>query len=279
MKYNIGVIGYGFVGKAVCEGFKGQNIKWFDPYKKGSSTFEEVILDSEFIFLCLPTPFDSKDFSIDISYIDKTVDEIKKYDVKDKIVIIKSTVVPGTTQDYSDKNTSINFVMNPEFLTEKNYLDDFKNTKRIIIGNDSKEVFERMYKFYRTFFKETPILNTTLSEAEIIKYESNVMLASKVALANIFYDICQKNNADYDVVKEGVSLDPRIGSSHIDVTEERGFGGKCFYKDLGSIIGDSKKNDVDCKVLQEIHDYNLRIRKIHDWEDIPGACDKSKEYE
>ena len=107
--------------------------------------------------------------------------------------------------------------------------------------------------------------------AEIVKYQSNVMLASKVALANVFYDLCKAENVNYDDVKKAVALDKRIGSSHLDVTTERGFGGKCFPKDLGAIIGCCKELGVDCKLLEEIHAYNLRIRKVRDWHEIAGA--------
>ncbi|NLB55162.1 MAG: hypothetical protein GX811_05255 [Lentisphaerae bacterium] len=107
--------------------------------------------------------------------------------------------------------------------------------------------------------------------AEIVKYQSNVMLAAKVALANVFYDLCAALEVEYDDVKKAVAMDSRIGSSHMDITTERGFGGKCFPKDLGAVTGKCRELKIDCGLLEEIHSYNLRIRRNRDWREIAGA--------
>jgi len=119
----------------------------------------------------------------------------------------------------------------------------------------------------------------SVTEAEIVKYQANITLATRVAVANVFYDICEAMGENYENVQVGVSLDPRITASHLTVTEERGFGGKCFTKDLGAIIGQANDLGVDTQLLEEVYHYNDRIRKVKDWKDIPGATVGGKGYD
>jgi UDPglucose 6-dehydrogenase len=127
-------------------------------------------------------------------------------------------------------------------------------------------------------FNGTKIVQMSPTAAEIVKYQCNVMLATRVAVANVFYDICQELEVSYGDVKKGVELDSRIGPSHISVTSERGFGGKCFPKDLGAVIGRAKELGVDCKLLEEVFEYNDRIRKVKDWHEIAGATVGGRDY-
>jgi len=189
-----------------------------------------------------------------------------------KTIIIKSTVTPGTTRRYADTYPDIHFIFNPEFLTEENYLDDSVNTDRVIIGADDIAIARDIARLYEIAYRQyQPIIHMRTTEAEIVKYQSNVMLAAKVALCNVFYDICEAHSARYFMVRDGVSLDSRIGTSHMDVTPERGFGGKCFPKDLGAIIGHAHTLEIDCAILEAIHQYNMRVRTVKDWRHIAGA--------
>ena len=284
----IGIIGFGFVGKAVEYGFAGYDkisghvpkhkVLIYDKYKR-LDNLQKVLEESEIIFIALPTPFNEKTLQIDLSICDRMIDEISpKIASKGKVVVIKSTVTPGTTKRYAETYPEIPFAFNPEFLTEENYLQDFINTDRIVIGSDNDWVSQKLIDLYRSCFPTTRIIRMSNTAAEIVKYQCNVLLASKVAVSNVFYDICQAENVSYEDVKEAVGLDKRIGASHINVTTERGFGGKCFPKDLGAIIGCSRELGVDCKLLEEIHDYNLRIRKIRDWQEIAGASVGGRRY-
>lgn len=285
----IGIIGYGFVGKAVAYGFSEydkQNgrmpkheVLIYDKYKP-QNELSEVLEKSEFIFVCLPTPFYEDKLKIDLSICDEMIDQIcRKIVGQGKLVIIKSTIVPGTTRQYAKMYPDVHFSFNPEFLTEANYLQDFVTSDRIIVGADNDWVAQKLIDLYRSCFPETKILKMSLSAAEAVKYQCNVLLATKVAVSNIFYDICQSENVSYDDVKTAVSLDSRIGESHISVTTERGFGGKCFPKDLGAIIGRCNELSIDCKLLEEVYAYNLRIRKVRDWQEIAGASVGGRNYE
>lgn len=285
----IGIIGYGYVGRSVEYGFvdydrqRGfeakHNVIIYDKYKKMQS-LDKVLKDSEVIFTCLPTPYDEEKLHIDLSIYDSVMAQIcPKIAGKGKVVVIKSTVVPGTTRRYIELYPDVPFAMNPEFLTEANYLQDFIRPDRIVVGADNDWTAQKIIDLYRTCFPATTIVRMSTVAAEVVKYQANIMLAGKVALANIFYDLCRAKNVKYEDVKEAVALDKRIGASHMDITTERGFGGKCFPKDVGAIIGYCKELGVDCKVLEEIHAYNLRIRKIRDWHEIAGATVGGRIYD
>jgi len=265
---DIGIIGYGFVGKAVEYGFKeGNNIKAYDKFKD-LSPLEEVVDDSEFIFVCLPTPYNQD--GIDLTIMDENIEQIaKRTENSDKVTIIKSTVVPGTTRGYSAQYPQSRFAFNPEFLTEANYLHDFANPDRIIIGSDNNHTTRMVADLYKDRFPETKMFLTDPTSAEIVKYMANCFLATKVTFANEMYDLCQKLGIHYEEVRDMVVADNRIGKTHLNVTTTRGFGGKCLPKDLISMIGRFKGLGVDATLLQAVWDKNENIRTVKDWEDIP----------
>jgi UDPglucose 6-dehydrogenase len=277
---SIGIVGHGFVGKAVEFGFGNTyDILINDKFKPELSSLKEVLENCKVTYFCLPTPFDDESMHIDLAIYDEVIKEASEL-VSGKIFVIKSTVVPGTTQDYQERYPNNHFVFNPEFLTEKNFKQDFINTKRIVLGGEQKyvDVVKDVYR-KNPHFKKTPIITMNATEAEIVKYQANVILATRVAISNYFYDICQATGSNYEAVREGVITDVRIGSSHSSVTEDRGFGGKCFVKDLAAIIGKGNDLGVDTKLPQEVFDYNNRIRKNKDWEEIPGATSSGKKYD
>lgn len=276
---NVGIIGHGFVGKALEYGFQSSNsILIYDKFKEDSSPLKEVLDKSEVIFFCLPTPFDEETMHIDLSIYDEVVKEASNL-TNNKLFVIKSTVVPETTSNYQKQYPNNHFAFNPEFLTEKNANEDFVNASRIVLGGSPSSV-KTLEKLYRNseFFSETPIICMSTTEAEIVKYQANVILATRVAISNYFYDICDQVGANYEAVREGVITDPRIGSSHTSVTVERGFGGKCFTKDLAAIIGKGNDLEIDAGLVVEVFDYNSRIRTVEDWKDIPGATTSGKKY-
>jgi UDPglucose 6-dehydrogenase len=271
---NIGIIGYGFVGEAVYYGFKPKNkIRIYDKYKE-SDTFEETINNSEIIFICLPTPY--KGDKIDLTILDETLENINQLEPHNKIIVIKSTVIPGTTENYSKKYPALNFCFNPEFLREKHHLLDFVNADRTVIGTNNEEIKKEMIKLYNDNFPKIPIIPASPTAAELSKYMANSFLATKVIFANEVYDLCKKLNVDYEDVKKMVISDNRIGSSHLDITQERGYGGKCFPKDLIAFLALFKELQVDSSLLKAVHEKNNKIRKVRDWETIPFVNSDNK---
>ncbi len=265
----LGIIGYGFVGKAVEHGFRDENheILIHDKFKP-SQGLEKVAAESDFLFVCVPTPY--KNDAIDLTIMDEVLKHLTQYtDGTKKIVIIKSTVIPGTTEHYIKKYPSSNFCFNPEFLTEKNHLDDFIHADRIVIGAEHEMILDRVENLYTRKFPDTPLFRAKTKEAEMCKYMANCLLMTKVIFANEIYDLCESFEIDYNAVKDMVAADKRIGSSHLTVTKERGFGGKCFPKDLIAILASFRERGVDASVLETIFEKNLRIRRKRDWEEIP----------
>ena len=280
---NIGVIGYGYVGRATGEGFATSpknKIFWFDKFKESPNTLSGVIEKSDFIFIAVPTPIFADYSGMDMSIVEGVIDQVApKISGTDKILIIKSTSLPGTTKRMAKKYPGVNFVMNPEFLTQKNANADFLTPFRTVIGCDNKDVGDRVFKLYTTILpKNQKYFITDTTSAELAKYMSNIVLASKIIVGNEFYDLAQKVGANYLDVSSIAEADPRIGT-FLGVPGwdgDRGFGKACFPKDTIGILGLAKKLGVDMSVLNEVWKKNIEIRKDRDWEALPQAFKKTK---
>jgi len=272
----IGIVGQGFVGTAIREGMKKYfNIVAYDKFKKEvstCSTLEEVCRRANVVFVCLPTPM-KRDRSCDLSILENVVYDINELELNN-IVVIKSTVVPGTTERLNRECQNIDIVFSPEFLTEANYIDDFKSQNRIIIGGP-RPATTVVKNMFRKVFQKTPIVKTGSKTAELVKYFINCFLATKVIFANEMYDICTAANIDFDKVTEYALHDGRIGKSHLMVPGpdgDRGFGGHCFPKDMEALIYFAEELDVDPALLKNVLDKNNKLRKNRDWEKMKGRA-------
>ncbi|MEK7590526.1 MAG: hypothetical protein AAB454_02335, partial [Patescibacteria group bacterium] len=246
-KPKIGIIGVGWVG--------GQVKKYFEEiknYKTGKDLFlydidiKKCVGDvnkADVIFVILPTPRNLKDGSCDVSIIKDAVGKIHG----EKIVVLKSTIPPGTTESLQKKYLQHKFLFNPEFLTESRAWEDMLRPDRQIVGFTEKSLDAA--HLVLSLLPKAPFmspwgLNTytpiriTATEAEIIKYAGNVYFAQKVNWANALAKVAEKIGADYENIRIGMSADHRIGDSHLDVTHGgyRGFGGYCFPKDLSAFM-------------------------------------------
>jgi len=269
---NIGIIGRGFVGNAVAEGFSKKfnydaNIRVFDiDTKKSTHSIKETVNESDFIFLSVPTPNFSSG-QINLSIVNNALKSIDTVNQKNNIVLLRSTVVPGTTQFFQNKFKNLNLVFNPEFLTERNAVLDFANQKRAIIGGESSYV-EKVSTLYKDRFGETiSIIKTNFQTAEMIKYMNNLFLATKVSFLNDMKILSDKVNIDWDMAIKGFSLDERVGSSHNDVPGhdgKLGFGGGCLPKDMQALIKFADEQDIDMTVLKGAWKTNLKVRSNKD---------------
>lgn len=278
---NLGIIGWGVVGQAVGEGFKKNpenKIFWWDKYKKGPYSLDRVIKKSEVLFICVPTPMFSDNSGIDLSVVKEAVAKVaSKISSTDKILVIKSTVVPGTTEGLSKKYPKVRFAMNPEFLTEANAFWDFLHPDRTVIGTFHESVAAKLSQIYQGLYgPNSKIFITDPTTAEMVKYMSNAFLSTKVMFANEIYDICSALGIKYEEVKNMVAADERIGTTHLDVTTVRGFGGKCFPKDMVALLGFAREKKVPTELLDIVWKKNLKIRKVRDWEEIEGAVNIKK---
>ena len=275
----IGIIGQGFVGSAIREGLKNfYTVMTYDiDSDKCNSTHEDVCTRSDIIFVCLPTPMRSTgecDTRILESAIEKIEDVCNRSNnSSNPILVIKSTVPPGTTSRI-DKESSLDVCFSPEFLTEANSFNDFKNQTRIIIGGP-RPATGKIKQMFRKAFPEIPIIKTGSDTAETVKYFTNCFLATKVIFANEMYDICNSVNVDFDKVTEYALYDKRIGSSHLMVPGpdgDRGFGGHCFPKDVKAMVHFSKTMNVESSLLKTVLEKNDRIRVNRDWEKMKGRA-------
>ena len=226
-------------------------------------------MDTDLTFVAVGTP-SKPDGSIDLKYIESAACNIgKALKQKDSyhVTIIKSTVVPGTTQNTvkptlereSKKVTGKDFglCMNPEFLRQGSAFQDTINADRVVIGSfdeRSGDVVEDLYKGFYSAHVPT-IIRTSLSTAELIKYASNSMLATKISFINTIANICEKiPGADVKVVATAMGLDKRIGPLFLDAG--LGYGGSCFPKDIKALIACSKSLGYDPELLDSVEQVN-----------------------
>jgi len=282
--YNIGIVGRGFVGSAVEFGFSPQtgcdlnNMYIYDKDKSRSlHTLENVVCYSDFIFLSVPTP-SNEDGSINLSYVEEALQEISEITsditenmvLMDNIVLVRSTVTPGTTRKLQEKYQNLNLVFNPEFLTERSANFDFINQARYILGGEEKYT-NRVANLYRWRFGESiPVIETNYQTAELIKYMNNCFFATKVSFLNEMRQVSDLCDADWDKAVEGFIRDGRIGHSHMNVPGpdgKFGFGGKCFPKDVSAMISFGNQLGLNMHTLNGVWDTNCEVRPEKDWED------------
>jgi len=277
---NIGIVGQGYVGSAVKEVFsKHYETNTFDLNGKcNCKDIEDLVDKSDIIFVCVPTPM-KKDGSCDTSIVEgvvKNIDDIVYCftNKSHKIVAIKSTIPPGTTNRLNKKCKNISVIFNPEFLTEANFIDDFKNQNRIIIGGERPST-TKLRQVYSLVFPNAKIVKTGSITAEMVKYFTNTFLATKVSFANEMKLICDGLNIDYDKVVEYSTYDERLGKSHWAVPGpdgKLGFGGSCFPKDINALLDLANKLEIDVFTLDGTWETNLKVRPEKDWEDLKGRA-------
>ena len=274
----IGIVGQGFVGNAVYQKFKNYyDVLTYDKDDtKSTSTLENLTMLCDTIFLCLPTPMKS-DGSCDVSILEDVLAQIDLLvDNYESIrnIVIKSTISPGTTKKWNNKYESLRLVFNPEFLTERNAVEDYENQNRIILGGPRPTTTELKQIFSKVFPKAN-IIKTDSTHAEMVKYLTNTFLSTKVSFANEMYQLCGKLNIDYDKVVEYATHDDRLGKSHWNVPGhdgDFGFGGHCFPKDLAAILHLTEELKTVNNVLCATQETNNNVRKDRDWEKMKGRA-------
>ena len=278
----IGIIGNGFVGSSVQFGFSAQTgcnaqVKIYDVNpSKSTHTLSEVVNLSEFIFMSVPTPSNENgSINLDIIYdaFEKIVECKDKY--IDNVILIRSTVTPGTTRTIQEKYPDLNIVFNPEFLTERSAKFDFINQSRFILGGKKKNTKKVADLFRWRFGETTPIIETNYETAELIKYMNNCFFATKISFMNEMKIIAHECGADWEKAVEGFQRDGRIGHSHLEVPGpdgRRGFGGSCFPKDIQAMINFCQFLGVPSNVLRAAWETNLIVRPERDWEKLKGRA-------
>lgn len=318
MKKSIAVIGQGFVGGSLATVFSERKFRVFAydiagvlatgaewPTNQSGFPFPPKSLE-EFVescekndsfagvyFVCLPTPM-MPSGEADVSIVGSVLNALDDIPGRsDRIAVVKSTVPPGTTAGWNEQLNNVSVIFSPEFLTEANALNDMRNQDRIILGGPRPHI-NRVRDVFRRAFPKVRIIKTGPTTAEMVKYVTNVHLATKVALANEFYQICgalddKGLNIDYDKVIEYASFDQRLGKTHWQVPGPMpaddtgdpafGFGGSCFVKDINALIYQAKQLGVDPKVMLGAWTKNLEVRPQRDWEKLKGRAVSTLEKE
>lgn len=228
---SIGIVGYGMVGGAVGAWFKKAKIYDLGKYPDGLP----AVNSSDIVFICVPTPY-KKSTGYDYRAIDQTAKRL----TGKKIVVLKSTVLPGKTAALQKKYPQHTWLFNPEFLRDKTAVQDFLKPDRQVVGLAKNTAKHRAAA--RLVMKLLPPAPyqaiTTSTEAELIKIFANAFLATKVVFFNMMYDVAKRLGADYEQIRFGVGNDPRITLSMTKVLLDgyRGYSGKCFPKDMGAMI-------------------------------------------
>jgi UDPglucose 6-dehydrogenase len=272
----VGIIGQGFVGKALKETFSPYyQVHTYDKFLDEMSThgsIAELCHSCDVVFVCVPTPM-NKDGSCNTSIVEQVC--LEAIDAgNNHLVAIKSTIPPGTTRRLNEKLNTNQIVFNPEFLTERFASQDFKNTNRVLLGGDIKAT-TTLKQFYAHVFPNVTVIKTDSSIAEYVKYLSNCFLATKVSVANEFAAMCGADGVDYDKVCEYACFDPRLGNTHWVVPGpdgKRGFGGSCFPKDMNAIIHFANQMGIPCHTLRGAWQTNLEVRPEKDWEQLKGRA-------
>jgi UDPglucose 6-dehydrogenase len=228
--------------------------------KKGNLSFtsdiDNAIQSSDIIFIAVGTPMNEQTGDADLRALKGAIEFIARNLIEYKVIVIKSTVPPGTcawvekflAEECGIEPEKFSIVSCPEFLREGSAIYDFLNPDRIIIGSHSSEAFNQIYQIHLPLKeKNVPIINTTLGAAELIKYVTNSFLALKISFINEIANFCDAIGVDVKTIAYALGLDKRI--SPLFLNPGPGFGGSCFPKDVAALIKNAEKNNVDLQTL------------------------------
>jgi len=266
---NIGIIGYGFVGKAVNQFKSVYNTNIYDLHDTiyNSATHRENAYNSDIIFINVPT--DLKNNRLDISIIENCLKTYLEVGSVDAIIVIKSTVPVGTCVELSNKYNLNNIVFNPEFLTQRTAMKDFINEKELYLAGQQKNT-QRVATAYKEFFNyynnlDVQILETNIwEEIELLKLARNTFYSMKVGYCNHLYNLCEKLNISYDKFRLHFSRAEWVAAQHTMVPGpdgKLGYGGKCLPKDSIELLNYFKKQDIMFDMLEKSIDFNKKQRK------------------
>ncbi len=263
-KIKVGIIGNGFVGEAISFAFSSVcDVFVFDidPLKNIDSL--ESVHNCDFVFVCVPTPM-FKDGSQDLSY----VKNVFEHATNKPIYILKSTVLPGTTEMLCNTYSNCKIIFSPEFLTERTAKLDMLTQSRIILGG-KLTLTEKAKNLFNVRFKIKNVIQTDSKTAELVKYMNNTFFATKVSIMNEFKLLSDKLGANWDQALSGFAADGRVGDSHLNVPGhdgKLGYGGTCFPKDVNALLFFSKKIGIKLNTIEGGWKTNLKVRIEKDWE-------------
>ncbi len=234
-----------------------------------TTSLKDAIADAEIIFLALPTP-PGEDGSADLKYILSVANELGPMlqGPGFKVVVDKSTVPVGTAEkvrkaivDNGGNTQYFSVVSNPDFLRDGVAFDDFMKPDRVVIGAEDEKAIEVMQELYAPFVRQgNPIIVMNEKSAELTKYAANAFLAVKISFMNEIAQLCEKLDADVEMVRKGIGSDERIGKRFL--FPGIGYGGSCFPKDVQAIHKSAKDVQYDFKIIEAVMQVN-ELQKVH----------------
>ena len=252
----IGIIGYGVVGRACGRGFEkiGHEVR---PHDLKLDTKVDDLQNTDLVYICVPTPLNNNG-SCDTTIVEKCINELSDINYEG-LICIKSTVEPGTTIRLSDKyNFSICFV--PEFLRERSAYEDFVNNHDLLaIGCSNKSQEKLIIESHGDFPRSIKVMNPT--EAELLKYFSNVYNSLKIIFANNIFEITKALEVDYSVILDAYSKRAISNTDYLDANDNlRGYGGVCLPKDTLALSTFIQNLGIDLDLIKTIHDDNQKLK-------------------
>ena len=264
----IAIVGVGMVGGPLARFFqevagrtRGRDLFLFDiDPKKG---YDDDVNLADVIFVSVPTPRDKETGAVRLDAVAATLATIRA----PKIVVLKSTIPPGTTEMFQRQYPTHKMLFNPEFLTEAHAWEDTLHPERQLVGStaQSRDMAQAVLALLpkATVSSPSPELTLSATEAEIIKYAANVFLTRKVTFANAIYDLAKHHGVSYEHIRAGIASDSRIGPSHLDAEYHgyRGYGGYCFVKDTDGLIAHMRSEGLarDAELFEADRAFNTSL--------------------
>lgn len=269
-KFKVGVIGNGFVGESQAFAFSPTtDLRIYDVDPLKATHTKQEIDECDFVFVCVPTPM-KKDGTQDLSYIERVFESA----AFGPIYIIKSTILPGTTEMLNEKYHNLSIIFSPEFLTERTAKLDMLTQARIILGGE-KWMTDKAKILFEQRFKNKHIIQTDSTTAELVKYMNNTFFATKVSIMNEFKLLADAIGADWQTALYGFAADGRIGDSHLHVPGpdgKLGYGGTCFPKDVNALLTFAEDKGIKLNTILGGWETNLHVRPERDWEKDKGRA-------
>ena len=258
---SVGIVGCGFVGSAILNGFKYfTDVKAYDKFKK-IQTLDEVV-QQDVLFVCVPTP-ESEDGTCDTSIVWEVLENIAKVAPAGKPVLIKSTISPEFCPAAQEAFQNLEIIQSPEFLTQRLADIEFATQSRVILGRDGG-VSSVVVELFEKVFLGIQVIQTSWTVAALVKYGLNTFFATKISFFNELAQICEASGIDYSEVAVLIRNDGRVHRHGIDVPGhdgKRGFGGACFPKDIKALQAIAQAVGVDPKVLTAAIEKNSEVRE------------------
>ena len=257
----IGIIGLGTVGRAIREGFESSH-EIFIHDKNMGTVISDVIDNSEIVYVAVPTPSIESSGACDTGIVEGVLNELPD----GFRVVIKSTVIPGTTQRLHDSFPELKIACSPEFLRSATSVDDFKSQEILVVGSHHRDLAEIVLSNHQEagVFSGSSFFHVSPTQAELAKYAKNSFFSMKVIFGNQFQEYAHSFGEEWGVIKEIITSEQeqRIGPSHLDLIEggARGFGGDCLPKDTLALVADLKRRGLDYDLLRAVLSDNLRLK-------------------